>query len=93
MRARASLTGHSEPMVTGSTIMPLSLFLTRSISRRCWAMDMFLWMTPMPPMRAMEMAMADSVTVSMAAESSGMRRGMSGVSQVDTSIMSGVTSE
>ena len=47
----------------------------------------------MPPMRAMEIAMADSVTVSMAAESRGMRRGMEGVSQVVMSTASGVTSE
>ena len=33
---------------------------------------MFLWMTPMPPSCAMAMAMRASVTVSMAADSSGM---------------------
>ena len=56
-------------------------------------MGMFLWMMPMPPMRAMEMAMADSVTVSMAAESSGIRSGMEGVSHVERSTASGVISE
>lgn len=56
-------------------------------------MGMFLWMMPMPPMRAMLMAMADSVTVSMAAESRGMRNSMEGVSQVEMSTASGVTSE
>ena len=43
--------------------------------------------------KAMEMAMADSVTVSMAAESRGLRRGMEGVSQVVMSTASGVTSD
>ena len=38
------------------------------------------------------MAMADSVTVSMAAESRGIRRGIEGVSQVEISTASGVTS-
>jgi hypothetical protein len=38
---------------------------------------MFLWITPIPPARAMAMAMSDSVTVSIAAEISGMWSGMS----------------
>ena len=37
---------------------------------------MFLCSTPMPPARAIAMAMSASVTVSMAAETSGMLRGM-----------------
>ena len=93
MRSRASCTVLLGEMVTGSRIMPLSLFLTFSTSRRCRATGMFLWMMPMPPMRAMEMAIAASVTVSMAAESRGMRRGISGVSQVEMSTASGVMSE
>ena len=93
IRSRASCTELRGEMVTGSRIMPLSLFLTRSTSRRWRSTGMFLWIMPMPPIRAMEMAMADSVTVSMAAESRGMRRGMEGVSQVVMSTASGVTSE
>jgi hypothetical protein len=73
--------------------MPLSLFLTLSISRRWCSIDIFLWIMPMPPILAIEMAMADSVTVSMAAESRGIRRGIEGVSQVEISTASGVTSE
>ncbi len=56
-------------------------------------MDMFLWITPMPPIRAMEIAMAASVTVSIAADRRGVFREISGVSHVETSTMSGVTSE
>ena len=33
---------------------------------------MFLWIIPMPPFCAMQMAVSCSVTVSMAAETSGM---------------------
>jgi hypothetical protein len=35
-------------------------------------MDMLLWMTPMPPSRAMPIAILDSVTVSMGLETSGV---------------------
>ena len=38
------------------------------------SMDMFLWITPMPPSRAMAMAMRYSVTVSIAALMTGMFR-------------------
>ena len=79
--------------VMGEMIMPDSDFLTFSTSSRCWAMVMFLWTTPTPPLRASWMAMRDSVTVSMAALTSGMLSLMSGVSQEDTSARSGVTSE
>ena len=57
--------------VIGSRITPLSNFLTRATSRACASMVMFLWMMPMPPSCAMVMARRASVTVSMAAESSG----------------------
>ena len=56
-------------------------------------MLIFLCTMPMPPARAMEMAIADSVTVSIAAETSGIFREMDGVSQAVTSTTSGVTSE
>ncbi len=61
-------------MVTGSTIIPDSLRLTRSTSSACRSMGKFLWMTPMPPCCAMAMARRLSVTVSIAAEQSGMRK-------------------
>src|SRR6516165_63724 len=51
----------------------------------------FLWMTPIPPCCAMAMAVADSVTVSMAAESSGMFRRRLRVSRVPSSASLGRT--
>ena len=69
-------------MVTGSTIMPLSERFTLSISP-AWASMLRLRCTmPMPPCCAMAMAMRDSVTVSMAEESSGVFSVMSRVSCV-----------
>ena len=53
--------------VIGSTIIPDSDFLTFCTSMACSSMDMFLWIMPMPPSRAMVMAVRCSVTVSMAA--------------------------
>ena len=60
----------------GLRIIPLSLRLTRSTSAAWRSGVMFLCSTPMPPARAIAMAMSASVTVSMAAEMSGMLRGM-----------------
>ena len=59
-------------MVTGLVIMPDSLRLTRSTWSAWSLMERLRWITPMPPWRAMAMAIRDSVTVSMAAESSGV---------------------
>jgi len=53
---------------------------------------MFLWMMPMPPSWAMAMARRASVTVSMAADTSGMRRSISRVSRVVVSTSLGMTS-
>ena len=75
----------------GLEMTPFSLRFTRSTMSACSAMVMFLWMMPMPPSRAMAMAMRDSVTVSMAEEIRGMFMRIFGVSQVATSIMPGVT--
>ena len=52
--------------------MPLALRLTLSTSSVCRSIDMFLWMTPMPPSWARAMAISLSVTVSMGELSSGM---------------------
>ena len=57
--------------VMGSLITPLSNFLTRPTSRAWFSIDMFLWMMPMPPSCAMVIASRASVTVSMAADSTG----------------------
>jgi hypothetical protein len=65
--------------VIGSLMMPLSYFLTRRTSRGLRSMDMFLWMMPMPPSWAMAMARRASVTVSIAADTSGIFRSMSRV--------------
>jgi hypothetical protein len=72
----ASRSGRSGPSVIGLRIIPLSLRLTRSTSAACRSTVMFLWSTPMPPARAIAMAISASVTVSMAAETSGMLSGM-----------------
>ena len=50
-------------------------------------------MTPRPPCWAMAMAIDDSVTVSMAALSSGTNSGMLRVSRVETSTCAGSTFE
>src|SRR5256885_9779382 len=49
-------------------------------------MGMFLWTMPMPPWRAMAIAKRDSVTVSMAADASGIFRGSLRVKQVRVSV-------
>ena len=72
MMSSASAIGWSGRTVTGSMIMPLSDFLTLSISSACCSIVRLRWMTPMPPSCAIAIAIADSVTVSIAALSSGM---------------------
>ena len=67
MMASASPEVASSAKVTGSWIMPLSERFTLRTSLACAAMDMFLCTTPMPPLRAMAIAMLLSVTVSIAA--------------------------
>src|SRR5690554_7069234 len=62
----------SASMVIGSLTTPDSNFLTLRTSLACCSMVMFLWMMPMPPSWAMAMARRASVTVSMAADTSGM---------------------
>ena len=91
MTSSASKIFWSGPMVTGSTIMPLSLRFTRSTSSACRSMVMFLWMMPMPPCWARAMARCDSVTVSMAELRMGMFRAMRRVTQVRVSVSTGWT--
>jgi hypothetical protein len=57
--------------VIGLRIIPLSERFTRSTSAACRSTDMFLCSTPMPPARAIAMAISLSVTVSIAADTSG----------------------
>ena len=60
--------------VMGSTMTPLSNFLTVRTCIACSSAAMFLWMIPMPPACAIPIASRDSVTVSMAEETKGMFR-------------------
>ena len=92
MTSSASEIVCSGAMVTGSTIMPLSDRFTLSISPACCSMVRFRWTMPMPPCCAMAMASRDSVTVSMAAESSGVFREMWRVSWVWVETWAGTTS-
>ena len=79
--------------VIGSAITPLSNFLTLATSRAWDSIVMFLWMMPMPPSCAMVMARRASVTVSMAAESTGSPMRMRRVSCVERSTSRGSTPE
>ena len=73
--------------------MPFSARLTMCTWRACSAIPMFLCMTPMPPSRAMAMAMDASVTVSIAAETTGMFRVMLREKRVSKLTSRGNTSE
>ena len=73
--------------------MPLSNFLTLRTSSACsWGVR-FLWITPMPPAWAMAMASLLSVTVSMAADNSGMPSSMERVRRVLMSVWLGRTAD
>ena len=65
--ASASDTILSGVRENGLVITPLSERFTRSTSSACCSTDIFLWMTPMPPSRAIAIAIAASVTVSIPA--------------------------
>jgi len=90
--SHAAEMGWSGPMVMGSTIMPLSLRLTRSTSSACRSMDMLRWTIPMPPCCASAIARWDSVTVSMAAETTGIFNEIWRVRRVRVSTSAGTTS-
>ena len=79
--------------VIGSLMTPLSNFFTRPTSRACASMVMLLWMMPMPPSWAMVIARRASVTVSMAADSSGTFSRMRRVTRVERSTSRGRISE
>ena len=63
----------SGPQVTGSVIIPASDRLTMSTCWACSSMARLRCSTPTPPWRAMAIAIRASVTVSMDADTSGMR--------------------
>ena len=79
--------------VTGSVIIPLWLRLTFCTSA-AWASTLRLrWMTPMPPWRAMAMAMRASVTLSIAADTSGTVSTIPAANVAVVSTVSGSASE
>ena len=82
IRSSASASVASGPSVIGLTTMPASNFLTLLTSSACSSGLRLRWITPMPPCWAMAIARRASVTVSMAAESSGMPSSISRVSRV-----------
>ena len=77
--------------VTGSVIMPLWLRFTRCTSAACTSMGRLRWITPMPPTRAMAMAIGASVTLSMAADTRGTASSMSPAKRAVVSTGSGRT--
>ncbi|CAB4690219.1 unannotated protein [freshwater metagenome] len=78
--------------VTGSVIMPLWLRFTFCTSAAWSSMERLRWMTPMPPSRAMATAIGASVTLSIAADTSGTARLMSRANTAAVSTESGSTS-
>ncbi|OQA07627.1 MAG: hypothetical protein BWY65_01813 [Firmicutes bacterium ADurb.Bin373] len=72
INTRASLTRLSGERKIGSDMMPCSERLTRSTSSDWRSIGIFLWITPIPPSRAIAIAILDSVTVSMPALISGI---------------------
>ena len=80
-------------MVSGLTTMPDSNFFTWRTAAACCAWSRFLWMTPMPPSWAIAIAIAPSVTVSMADDTSGTLRLMVRVKRVRVSASLGSTCE
>ncbi len=80
------------PIVSGSVIMPDSERLTRSTWWAWSAIERLRCRIPTPPWRARAIAIRDSVTVSIAAETSGMRIESSRVSREVVSTSLGMTS-
>ena len=87
------MTRASAGSVTGSTIMPDWLRLTLSTSATWSSTDRLRWTMPMPPARAMAMARRDSVTVSIAADTTGMDSSICGVSRVEVDTSAGNTAD
>ena len=82
----------SGPTVTGSVIIPDSDRFTRSTWCAWSSMERFRCSTPMPPWRAIAIAIRPSVTVSMAADSSGTATRMLRVRRAVVSTSEGTTS-
>ncbi len=80
-RSSSSARVTSGPTVTGSVTMPDSERFTRSTWWAWPSIERLRCSTPIPPWRAIAMAIRDSVTVSMAADSSGIATEISRVSR------------
>ena len=80
-------------MVSGLTTMPDSNFLTWRTSAACCSGSRLRWMTPSPPACARAIAIAASVTVSIAEVMIGIFSAISRVMRVRTSVSVGKTSE
>mmetsp|Transcript_40794 Transcript_40794/g.88369 ORF Transcript_40794/g.88369 Transcript_40794/m.88369 type:complete len:241 (+) Transcript_40794:764-1486(+) len=57
---------------TGSKIKPALYFFTLCTSAACASTERFVWITPIPPSKAIAMAILDSVTVSMGLDTMGV---------------------
>ncbi len=90
MTSRTDIVGGT---VSGSLTTPDSKRLTIATSAAWRAAGMFLWMMPSPPSCAMVMASRASVTVSMAADTSGMLSAMDFVRRVARLTSRGTTRE
>ena len=80
-------------IVIGSVTTPLSCFFTRETSCAWRSGERFLWTMPMPPSWARAIARRDSVTVSIAAERSGMFSASDRVRRVASATSRGSTRE
>ena len=93
IRSSASTSLALGPMVSGFTTMPDSNRFTRRTCSACRSGSRLRWITPIPPACAMAIAMAASVTVSIAEAMIGMLSGISGVMRVRISTSDGSTSD
>ena len=93
IRSLASASVWSGESENGSVITPFSDLFTLSTSSACCSIVMFLWMIPIPPWRAMAIAMRCSVTVSIPALIIGMFSLIVFVRYVDKSTWFGMTCE
>ena len=91
-RASASASVAVGGSVTGSAIMPDWDRLTRSTSPAWSATVRLRWTTPMPPSRASAIAIGASVTLSMAADTTGTCSRMPAAKQASVRTSSGSTS-
>ena len=89
--ARATVS--AGPSVKGSVITPFADRLTFRTSRAWASIERFLCMMPSPPSWASAIAKADSVTVSIGAESTGMFRTIPAVRLDRVSASPGMTAD